>query len=173
MKKIIMKKIAIFSVAAMTALSLAACTPTTEKNSKTEQTAPVNAETGGASDKVPDPNVAPMDIISVYYQNEAKTGLDKEMDAVEKLTEQALVDKLIEYGLLPEGTKATSFKVEGKVGTLDLSALPQMEEAEASLTKIAIGNTFIENFELEELKLLVGGKEYEDLGFELEYKELK
>lgn len=167
-----MKKIAILFVGALTVLSLAACTPTTEKNSGTEPSVEV-VGTGGASDKVPDPNVAPMDVISVYYQNEGKTGLDKEMDAVDKLTEQALVDKLIEYGQLPEGTKAVSFKVDNKVGTLDISELPQMGETEANLTKVAIGNTFIENFELDDLKLMIDGKEYEDLKYERDYEEFK
>ena len=48
------------------------------------------ASTGGASDKVPDPNVEPMEIISVYSSNEDATGLNQAMDAVDELTAQSL-----------------------------------------------------------------------------------
>ena len=167
-----MKKIALYLAGALAVLSLAACTPTTEKQVK--QTPPMEtAETGGASDKVPDPNVEPVDIVSIYSQNQEKTGLNKEMDSVEKLEAQALVDKLVEYGQLPEGTKAISFEMKEKVGTLDLSDLPQLDEKDMALTVISIGNTFIENFELDELKLKVGGTDFEDLTFDTGYKELK
>ena len=53
----------------MMAVSLAACTPTTEKQKKqTTQAAKDTQEivpqsTGGASDKVPDPNVMPVAVV--------------------------------------------------------------------------------------------------------------
>ena len=60
---------------AMMAVSLAACTPTTDKQKETKSAEEVQAQieaqtTGGASDKVPDPNVAPVAIISVYHKGD-------------------------------------------------------------------------------------------------------
>lgn len=63
-------------VGAMLVLSLAACTPTPVKQSESATEPMVEASTGGASDKVPDPNVEPMEIISVYSSNEDATGLN-------------------------------------------------------------------------------------------------
>ena len=98
-----MKKFIMCFVGAMLVLSLAACTPTPVKQSESATEPMVEASTGGASDKVPDPNVEPMEIISVYSSNEDATGLNQAMDAVDELTAQSLVDKLIEYGVLEEG----------------------------------------------------------------------
>ena len=95
-----MKKFIMCFVGAMLVLSLAACTPTPVKQSESATEPLVEASTGGASDKVPDPNVEPMEIISVYSSNEDATGLNQAMDAVDELTAQSLVDKLIEYGVL-------------------------------------------------------------------------
>ena len=71
-----MKKWLLGLLTAMMAVSLAACTPTTEKKQETTTTAAAAKQeqieaqtTGGASDKVPDPNVAPVAIISVYHKN--------------------------------------------------------------------------------------------------------
>ena len=63
-----MKKFLMCLAGALLVLSLAACAPTQVKK---ESTAPVpqEATTGGASDKVPDPNVEPMDIVSIYSSN--------------------------------------------------------------------------------------------------------
>ena len=67
-----MKKWLIGVMTVLMAVSLAACTPTTEKQKK-ETTAAAAAKsqedmvppsTGGASDKVPDPNVMPVAVIS-------------------------------------------------------------------------------------------------------------
>lgn len=167
-----MKKFTIFLAAAMMILSLAACTPTTVKQSEPATVPPgVEMTTGGAEDKVPDPNVAPMDIVSVYSINEDATGLNQAMDAVEKLDAQPLVDKLIEYGVLDEGTTVNKFEIKDGIGTLDLSKAPAFDSGSAEKEKwmlAAIGNTFIENYnnesgktdQLKQLKLLVEGKNY-------------
>lgn len=167
-----MKKAAVYLVGVLAVISLAACTPTPEKQDKNTQVMET-APTGGASDKVPDPNVEPVDIISVYYQNEEKTGLNKEMDSVEKLDAQALLDKLVEYGQFSEGIRVISFDKVEKVGTLDLSELPQLDEQDMALAVVSVGNTFIENFELDELKLKVGGTDFESITYEKNYKEFK
>ena len=99
---------------------------------------------------------------------------------MDKLTAQTLVDKLIEYGVLEEGTEVLKFDMADGVGTLDLSKVPSSGTAGETLMLMSIGNTFTENFELEKLKLLVDGKNYSSghieqgdddyLQFEMDYK---
>ena len=79
--------------------------------------------------------------------------------------DQLLVDKLIEYGVLTDGTEVLSFDIEGKdenaVGTLDLSQAESAEGCSDKMFLTEIGNTFTENFELSKLKLKVNGGNYE------------
>lgn len=178
-----MKKFIVFLMSAMLMVSLAACAPTKPKMETTAPDPQVMAPTGGASDKVPDPNAEPMEIISVYSKNENKTGLNQAMDAVDKLTADAIVSKLIEYGVLEDGTKVLKYDSADGIGTLDLSAVPQSGSGDDRLTITAIGNTFVENFELDKLKLLVNGKNYSSKSIKLgdndyleyvkNYKEIK
>lgn len=178
-----MRKFVMFLMSAVLVMSLAACAPTQPKMETTPPDPAMMAPTGGASDKVPDPNAEPMEIISVYSQNDDGTGLNQAMDAVSELTAQALVDKLIEYGVLEEGTKALSFDVADGIGTLDLSQTPASGTTGETLMLVSIGNTFIENYELDKLKLLVNGKNYSSghieqgdqdyLQYEKDYKEIK
>lgn len=167
-----MKKFTMSIAAVLLILSLAACTPT--QVVKTESAEPsVEASTGGASDKVPDPNVEPMAIISVYSTNEDGSGLNQAMDAVDELTAQAVVDKLIEYAVLEEGTEVLSF--DKATGTLDLSKVPEGTDKEKKLLLVSIGNTFTENFELNQLNLKVGGKDYtggSKIEFNRDYKKI-
>lgn len=155
-----MRKFVMFFMSAVLIMSLAACAPTQPKMETTAPDPDMLAPTGGASDKVPDPNAQPMDIISVYSQNDDATGLNQAMDAVDELSAQALVDKLIEYGVLEEGTKAISFDTADGIGTLNLSQVPTSGTTGEALMLTAIANTFIENYELDKLKLLVNGKNY-------------
>lgn len=140
-------------------MSLAACTPTQPKMETTAPDPQVETSTGGASDKVPDPNVEPMEIISIYSQNEDGSGLNQAMDAVDKLTAEALVEKLVEYGVLEKGTKVLKFDSKDGTGTLDLSKAPVKGTKGDLIMLTAVGNTFIENFELDKLKVLVNGKD--------------
>ena len=121
--------------------------------------------TGGASDKVPDPNVMPVAVISVYHGGGGSLVQDMDSLDTEGLDAQLLVDKLIEYGVLTDGTKVLSFDVEGKdenaVGTLDLSQAESAEGWSDKMFLTEIGNTFTENFELSKLKLKVNGANYE------------
>ncbi|WP_312428386.1 GerMN domain-containing protein [Lacrimispora sp.] len=156
-----MKKFIVFLMSAMMMMSLVACAPT---KTKVETTAPdpqVMGPTGGASDKVPDPNAEPMEIISVYSKNDDSTGLNQAMDAVSELTADAMVDKLIEYSVLEDGTKVLKFdKKDDGTATLDLSQMPEKGTTDDLLTLTAVSNTFIENFELDKLQILVNGKNY-------------
>jgi len=81
-----------------------------------------------------------MEIISVYSSNEDATGLNQAMDAVDELTAQSLVDKLIEYGVLEEGTEVLNFDTKDGVGTLDLSKVPSSGTSGEMLMLTAIGN---------------------------------
>lgn len=155
-----MKKIVVFLMSAILVFSLAACAPTQVKRETSAPDPQVTASTGGASDKVPDPNVEPMEIISVYSKNDDGTGLNQAMDAVDELTAEALTDKLIEYGILEDGTKVLKFDMENGIGTLDLSKVPETSGNDELVILTAVGNTFIENFELDKLKLLVNGKNF-------------
>lgn len=182
-----MKKWLIGVMAVITAVSLAACTPTTEKQNNqttaaeagTKETL-VPASTGGAADKVPDPNVMPVAVVSIYHGTDS--GLIQDMDSLETegLDAQLLVDKLIEYGVLTEGTKVLSFDVDGRdaesggergpaageqnqevVGTLDLNQAESAQGYTDEMFLTELGNTFTENFELSKLKLKVNGANYE------------
>lgn len=178
-----MKKFMACFAGAVLMVALAACTPTTKKQSTESMSSTDNIETqapGGAWDKVPDPTAESVDVVSIYSGNEDATGLDKKMTEVKELDAQALVDKLVEAGVLEEGTKVLSFEMTGdsaeeggpaaanestsaaeeKIGTLDLSQVPSSGTAGETLMLGAIGNTFIENYELDKLKLLVNGKNY-------------
>lgn len=176
-----MKKFTMCVAGALMVLSLAACTPTQTKNESEPAGTPVAEQsTGGATDKVPDPNAADLTPISLFYENEEATGLLKVMDDVEgDLTAQALVDKLIGVDVLEEGTQVISFTMEGdapevgpgaettagsegaeRVGILDLSQVPERDAKFEQLMLDSIGNTFIENYNLDKLKLLVNGQNY-------------
>ena len=153
-----MRKIILCFAGTLMVLSLAACTPTPEKQSETVQAPSVEATTGGAHDKVPDPNVEPMEVIAIYSPNEEGNDLNQAMDAVNELTPQALVDKLIEYGVLDEGTEVLSYEESEGNASLDLSQMPEGSGDMADLLKDAVSSTFIQNFELDEVTILVNGE---------------
>ena len=161
-----MKRWLIGAMAVMVAVSLAACTPTTEKQKKETSAATAKSaenmipqSTGGAADKVPDPNVMPVAVVSIYHGGDSDS-LVQDMDSLdtEGLDAQLLVDKLT------EGTQVLSFDIEGKeedsVGTLNLNQAESAEGASDEMFLTEIGNTFTENFELGKLKLKVNGANY-------------
>ena len=167
-----MKKWILGVMAALMAVSLAACTPTPEKQ-RQETTAAAAApestipqSTGGASDKVPDPNVAPVAIISIYHKG-AGDSLVQDMDSLEseEIDAQMLVSKLMDYGLLTDGTMVQTFGIQNEgeeaIGTLDLNQAVSGEGVSDAMFLTEIGNTFIENFELSQLKLTVNGENYQ------------
>lgn len=173
-----MKKISICLVGAIAVVSLSACTPTSKKEMTTEAYPVEVAETRDArAEKTPDPDAPELDLVSIYVSNDDATGLTVYLEGIEKLDAQSLVDILITGGVLEEGVAVNSFDIKGgektgpgvdvseadggeRIGTLDLSKAPVSGTAGEKVTLGALGNTFIENFELDKLKLLVNGETY-------------
>ncbi len=169
-----MKKWLLGLMAVVTAVSLAACTPTTQKNTNAKNTTEASGggetvaqTTGGAEDKVPDPNVEPVAVISIYHKGDGDS-IVQEMDSLdtEQLDAQALVDKLISYQVLTEGTKVLSFQItnegqEDAEAVLDLNQAVSGEDCSDEKFLTELGNTFIENYELSRMKLTVNGANYQ------------
>lgn len=177
-----MKKAIMCFIAAMMILSLAACTPTTEKN-KTGEVKQTQATSGGnsvANNKTPDPTAPDLDVVSVYTVSEDGSKLEGTMDAVDELNAQALADLLIEYGVLEEGTEVIDFQADGKpaseevgpgvlnipgveiesnlkeYGTLNLNKLP--DGGKDDMIVKAVANTFLENMDVLYLTIQVDGE---------------
>ena len=164
-----MKKVLAIILSAALAAALGARSPTTEQPQTAAQTGEmpeVPMTTGGASDKVPDPNVEPVAIIAVYHGSDVDDSIVQSMDSLttEDMDAQEMVDKLVEYGVLTEGTQVLSFAIDGEgenaAGTLDLSQAVSEEGASDEMFLAELGNTFIENYQLATLKLLVNGENY-------------
>lgn len=168
-------------MAALMVLSLAACTPTTEKNKAKETTEEteemVSHTTGGAEDKLPDPDVDPVAIVSIYHKGDGDS-LVQSMDSLEseEMDAELLVNKLIEYGVLTEGTEILSFEVSGEEGSgdgiLNLNQAQSGEGVSDNMFITELGNTFTENFELGSLEIQVQGDTLpgaEDLEYNINY----
>lgn len=160
------------------AAALAACTPTkqsSEKRNNPPAGATQESTIDGALEKQEmvvdaDPTVT----VCVYSVNDEKTGLKQNMDAVdgEELDAQLLIDKMVELGVIEEGVKVMSFDNKDGVLTLDLSAL---SGANDDLIITAIVNTFIQNYEAEEIALSVNGEQIGSGNYKFikEYKKMK
>jgi len=182
-----MKKAIMSFIGAMMVLSLVACTPTTEKN-KTGEVKQTQA-TNGIADKTPDPNAPNLEILAVYQLNGEGTGLTYAMEGIEEMTPQAVVDLLIEAGVLEKGTTSLSLETEGKVeevgpgavvipgmnidnsypehGILNLSQFPKDNQ---ELKLQAVANTFLEGFNIARFTIQVNG---ETVGENLVLKNVK
>lgn len=181
-----MKKWMMLLTGILTALSLAACTPT-----QVDETIPqpvggahpagitpeMVRESNGAEEKLPDPNAPILEMAFVYSIDASGAKLTRELVDLEKLTEEALVACLIERGVLEEGTEVNGFDIDGgakagpgvtaeaagdgeRIGTLDLTGFPKADAAKEKLLLQAVANTFIENYELDKIKLLIEGANY-------------
>lgn len=170
----------------MMALSLAACKPTEVTETIPQAVGGGNPagltpemvkESNAGIERLPEQDAPVYEMAFIYYLNSAKTGLVREVTDIEELTEETLVQCLIEKGVLEEGTEALGFGIEGgekagpgvdpsnagdedRIGTLDLSGVPQVDAAQEQLILGAIANTFIENYELDMLKLVIDGENY-------------
>ena len=173
-----MKKAIMCLIGAMMILSLAACTPTTEKG-KTGEVKETQGSNSVDNTKLPDPIAPDLDVISIYTVSADGTKLEGTMDAVEGKDAQTVADLLIKYGVLEEGTEVIEFKAEGEpaseevgpgvvkipgiefestvkeYGTVNLSKLPDDKD---DMLLQAIANTFIENMDVLYLTILVNGE---------------
>lgn len=200
-------------VAAMMVFSLAACTPTADKNktettvaavketqaetAKKEESKPEETKTGDtketkakgkasiATEKMPDFGAPVLDVVSIYTVSEDGSKLEGTMDAIEGLNELTLVDLLIKYGVLEEGTTVNSFSMDSEAASqevgpgaagpggaeqsaagghavLDLSKFPSEN---ADMYMQAVANTFIENMDVTYVTIAVNGDViYENMG---------
>lgn len=178
MKKTIMSivKVTSCAIALMMVVSLAACTPTPKKENAGNTSAPAQAESSSAPEKNPDPTAPELDVVSVYNVSEDGTKLEGTMDAVEELNAESLVDLLIQYGVLEEGTKVVNYEATGEAssvevgpgaaaassdnemkeyGTLNLSQFP---DGDNKMVLQAVANTFIENMKIVYLTIQVNGE---------------
>lgn len=185
-----MKKLVMGLMGAMMILSLAACTPTTEKNKTGEVKEPeteavettADAGPGVVTGRPVDQDAPDLTMVSVYSVSEDGSKIEGTMDSVETLDAQSLTDLLIQYGVLDDGTKAVSFTTEESVAsteagpgvsadstvaekaTLELSQFPS-ENQEKVLQ--AVANTFCENMNAETITIKVDGQTLaEGLSFE-------
>ncbi len=199
-----MKKRYIWLAGMIAAGTLAACSPSNKTSGSGVYDYLVEESTEERIYVEPGPN-NPEDVAAmlfVFRPNSGGTELERVTSYADKLTEQALVDKLIEYGVLDEGTEILSFEKEGvednasandggplagtqqsepRIGYLNLSAVPELEGEEERVMLNCIAATFIDNYLLDEVKLQVNGADYEseylspegDLVFDMKYKNIE
>ncbi|MCI9046019.1 MAG: GerMN domain-containing protein [Hungatella sp.] len=193
-----MKKLILCLAGAMMAFSLAACTPTevtettpqgggTSQEGGTSQgekrnpegiTPEMVAESNAAIQREADEAAPIYEMAFIYVPNSDASGLVRVQVDLEGVTEQTLVDCLIEKGVLEEETMVNSFELQGgekvgpgmdiedaesgeRIGILDLSKIAESGTAGETVMLNSIANTFIENYELDKLKLLINGENYE------------
>lgn len=179
-----MKKLVMYFTGAVMAISLAACTPTEVPETSPQAVENVNPEgltpemmqETTAAEKLPDPD-APVLEMAFMYSVDDSGKLVREIIDLEELTEETLIQCLIERGVLEEGTEVNTFGIDGgekagpgvsadavgdgeRVGSLDLTKFPQVDAAKEQQLLNAIANTFIDNFELDKLKLLIEGENF-------------
>lgn len=173
-----MKKFIAMIMLAATVLAVVGCGSKTkdDKGSAKTETAPdgsvieettmeeTNPENGLPLSKQPDPNAPVVDTVVVYAVVNNK--MSQVMDSVDELTDQSLLDKLIELGTVGASTKLVSFSTEEtgetqaagpgaeastvaiKKGILVLSDFSAGEGLDEETAKKAAADTFALNFEL-------------------------
>lgn len=165
----------------MMAAVLGACTPTATNTRESGQhgTAPAGAvpesSVDGAAEKenmvVTDAD--PIVTVCVYSVKSDNSGLEQNMDGIDgdELDAQELLDKMAEFGVIESGIKVNKFEDNNGTLTLDLSSL---KESSDKMVVMAIANTFIQNYEANELELSVAGEMIGDgaIQFEKNYKKV-
>lgn len=152
-----MKKLIILFLSAAAALSLAACTPTPEKQAETATMPPTTEAFKADTEEIRNSgneDLPEMATVSIYRVNKNRTGLIQEMDALEteELEAQGIIDLMMseDYGVLEDDVELLGFEVNDGKGVLNLSKITSQEdEMEIRLVVEALVNTFTENYELE------------------------
>ncbi len=100
--------------------------------------------------------------------------IDQDFDSVEVCDAASLIQSMINCGAIREGTEVLSFDVTGKSGLLVLNELnAAAPNADEKMVAASVVNTFIDNLDLEEVQLVVGGEDYGKLGYSTEYDKKK
>lgn len=125
-----------------------------------------NPENGLPLNRQPDPDAPVVDTVMVYAMINGK--MSQVMDSVDELSEQSLLDKLIELGTVGEGTTLVSFEkvdtgetelagpgaadgestVSVQNGELTLSNFKPGDGLDEATAKKAVADTYAANFEL-------------------------
>lgn len=174
-----MKKAIMCFIGAMMVLSLAACTPTTEKN-KTGEVKETQAANPASYAKNPDPTAPDLEVVSIYTVSADGSKLEGTMDSVEELNAESLAALLVQYGVLEEGTEVISYTAEGQpaseeVGpgvvkipgvviesdtkeyaTLNLSQIP--DDGKDDMVLNAIARTYLENMNVVYITIQIDGE---------------
>ncbi len=128
--------------------------------------AETNPENGLPLNRQPDATAPVVDTVMVYGMVNGK--MSQIMDSVDELTEQSLLDKLIELGTVGEGTTLVSFEkkdtgetalagpgasdgentVSVQDGVLTLSNFKPGDGLDEETAKKAVADTYAANFEL-------------------------
>ena len=181
-----MKKLFMCFAGAMMVLSLAACKPTevtetvptvAESANPEVLTPEIMMESTEVPAKLPDANAPILEKAALYSINSAGTGLVREIVDLDEMTEETLMEQLVEKGVLDSaieintfgisgdikagpGVKAGSAGGEDRIGSLDLAQAVSADASKEQMILNAIANTFIENYELDKLEILINGEPY-------------
>lgn len=176
-----MKKAIMCVITGMMILSLAACTPTTEKNKTGETKAQPKVEVSEDTTKKPDPNAPQLEVVSIYSVSADGSKLEGTMDAVEEVSAENLTALLIQYDVLDEGTEVISFTAEGEAASADFGPgatdvakketgvidFNQFPDTENEKLLQAVANTYLENLNVLYLTIQVNGETVaENLAFQ-------
>lgn len=124
-------------------------------------------ETGGAADKVPDPDAEEVAIIFAYVPSESGVGLERKLEDVPEIDDYELTHKLIEYKVLPEDAQVIDFDKDNHV--LEYTCVETLTPRQS----MSVLNTFIENMELEgQYELKLDGKTVMKSGYCDDYKNI-
>lgn len=163
-----MKKYCLLFISILIALSLCSCT---KKNTATAPVQEASNTVSDASDKVPDPNAPELTIVSVFYPNSDKTKIEKSMTDLESLDANGLIEKLKEYEVISENINLESFDLsDDKTAVLNLSTGDGSSlDLSNNYTLYSIVDTFIENYELDKLSIVINNNQDNNL-MNLQYK---
>jgi hypothetical protein len=178
-----MKKILMGVIGAMMILSLAACTPTTEKErnelAASQTSSSVDGGKGVDYNRGVDETAPDLTVISIYTVNEDGDDIAAIMESItsDDFGPEVLVDILAYYGVLEDGTYVIDFDasndlsgdeitgpgvtdnsvIVSSTATLNLNQMPDDE-----LVVRAVARTFMENLNLESLTIQVNGETVAD-----------
>lgn len=167
-----MKKfIAILLLVCCAAMAVTACSG--KKSDKETASTEETLANGYPVSKQPDPNAPVLDSMVIYAPQNGK--MEAVMDAADKLTGEAVMEKLVEYGTVGTGTTFVSLDIQEsaeteaagpgaesgasteavKTGVLTISGFTAGEGLSEEDARQAVINTYKENFELSDVTLTV------------------